>query len=79
MKFKKYGKRFFCNPRGEYRIPDGVEVELLGWGKNRRCLIEWNGERIVTYGGNLRKMKPKRILKNEKTTGNVTEKKVTVN
>jgi hypothetical protein len=50
MPKKRYGKRYFRNRKGIYRIRHGAEVELLYWGKNRRCVIDYEGERIVTMG-----------------------------
>lgn len=50
-------KRIFIGKEGKYKIPKGGEVMLIKCYAKRKCVVEYNGERIITMVTLLRKMK----------------------
>ena len=48
-------KRIFIGKQGKYKIPQGTEVNLIRCYAKRKCVVEYNGERIITMVTLLRK------------------------
>ena len=46
---------YFMNPKGKYRIPHLAIVELVKCYAKRKCVINYNGEQIITMVNQLRR------------------------
>ena len=48
-------KHIFIGKQGKYKIPKYAEVTLIRCYAKRKCVVEYNGERIITMVTLLRK------------------------
>jgi len=53
---RRYFKGRFCKAAGlPFKIPYGAEVEVVRFLPRRRVIIEYDGERLITFATLLRK------------------------